>query len=153
VLTELRREDGASAVELAWVVPILLLVLTVAVPSLEAGWRYMSMSRAASAGIRYATRVDTHPRQSSVGLTRRPTTTEVQDFVREAASPLELDSVTVDPEPAGALPGEAITVTVTHGVSYGPLASVANTVAAAFGGRGILPEETSVTVSARGRQE
>lgn len=153
-MRSLRGDDGASSVELAWVLPVLLLVLSLIVPSLQAGWQYMTMSRATAAGIRYATRVDPNARESSVGLTRRPTTAEVDTFVREAAAPLDLESVTVTPEPAGALPGEAITVTVSHEVAFGPLASLANGVSALFfGGGELLPDVKTVTVSARGRQE
>ena len=147
-------DDGSSSFELAWVLPILLLVLALMVPTLQAGWQYMTMSRATASGIRYATRVDPNARESSVGLTRRPTAAEVDAFVREAAQPLELESVTVTPEPAGALPGEAITVTVSHEVVFGPLASLANGVAGLFfSGGELLPETKTVTVSARGRQE
>ena len=154
MLRRLRDDDGVSTLELAWVLPILLLVLSIVLPSLGAGLKYMTLSRATASGIRYATKVDANARESAVGLTRRPTAAEVDTFVREAAQPLDLQSVDVSPEPAGALPGEAITVTVSHEVSFGPLASLANSLSSVFfGGGELLPETTTVTVSARGRQE
>lgn len=150
-----RREEGASVIELAFVLPVLLLVFAATVPVVKSGWEYLSLTRATAHGVRYASRVDVNARESSVGLTRRPTADEVEAFVRDAAGGLNLDSVTVTPEPAGALPGEAITVTATYEFTYGPLADIANGVVglASFGGDQLLPQSKVVTVSATGREE
>jgi hypothetical protein len=151
----MRKQDGISTLELALVLPVLLLLLTVAIPLVAAGFEYLALSRASAHGVRYATRVETNARMSSDGyLTRRPTSDEVEDFVRDAASPLALDTVTVDPEPASTLPGDLVTVTATRELSFGPLAGIANGVKQAFfGGGGVLPESTVVTVKATGREE
>ncbi len=153
-LSKLARDDrGVSTLELGLVLPVLLLLLAVVVPLVEAGWEYMTLSRAAAAGIRYATRADTNARESSIGLTRRPTAAEVEAFVREAAEPLSLRSVSVSPEPAATLPGESITLTASHEVSFGPLADLANAVKSLFSDGQLLPQSSVVTVSARGREE
>jgi hypothetical protein len=151
----LRREEGIATLELGLLLPILLFLLAVAIPVVQAGWEYMVLSRASAHGIRYATRADTNARVSSSGfLTRRPTTAEVEGFVRDAAQPLELESVTVSPEPAGSLPGDLITIRSSYRVSFGPLAGLANGVKSAFfGGGTVLPESKEITVTARGREE
>ncbi len=151
----LRREDGVSSVELALLLPVLLLLLTVAMPLVKGGWEYMVVSRAAAHGIRYATRADPNVHAAPGGLlTRRPTAAEVDSFIRDAADPIALTSVSVSPEPAGSLPGELITVQAKYTVSFGALASVANEVKALFfGGGTFLPESKEITVSTRGREE
>lgn len=152
-MRRLRSDEGISVVEFSLVLPVLLLVLAVTAPLVMAGWEYLSVSRATAHGVRYASRVDVNARESSVGLTRRPTSDEVDTFVREAADGIELKSVTVSPEPAGALPGEIISLTVTHEISYGPLAELANAVSEFIGGGALLPESAVVTVTAQGREE
>ena len=150
-----RRDDGVSTLELGMVLPVLLLLLTVVMPIVKAGWEYMVVSRASAHGIRYATRVEPNARISDAGtLTRRPTATEVEAFVRDAAAPLNLSSVTVSPEPASTLAGDVITVRAGYTVNFGPLAGLANSVKTGFfGGSDILPESKEITVSARGREE
>src|SRR5688572_23393205 len=141
--------------ELGLLVPVLMLLLVTVLPLVKAGWEYMLVSRASAHGIRYATRVDVNARTTSSGvLTRRPTTAEVDAFVRDAASPLSLSSVTVSPEPITTLPGDLITVRTSYTVRFGPLAGIANSVKTSFfGGGDILPESKEITVSARGREE
>ena len=155
MIRSLRRDDGVSTLELGMILPVLLLILTVVMPVVKAGWEYMVVSRASAHGIRYATRVDPNARVSASGtLTRRPTTAEVETFVRESASPLNLGSVSVSPEPATTLPGDLVTVRTTYTVGFGPLAGIANSVKTSFfGGSDILPESKEITVSARGREE
>jgi Flp pilus assembly protein TadG len=165
-----RHEDGMAALELGLLLPILLLLLAFVVPVVQAGWEYMVVSRAASHGVRYATRVDTNPRMSPAGyLTRRPTAGEVEAFVRDAASPLQLSSVEVSPEPTSTLPDEVVTVRTKYIVSFGPLAVLANSIRQVFcwtpapvpnrartcGAEGgtFLPDSKEITVTARGREE
>lgn len=154
-MSRLRRDAGVSTLELALVLPVLMLLLAVALPLIAAGYEYLTVSRASAHGIRYATRVDTNARMSSEGfLTRRPTADEVETFVRDAAAPVELQTVTVDPEPVDTLPGDLVTVRATYQVSFGPLAGIANGVKTAFfGGGEVLPETAVVTVKASGREE
>lgn len=154
-MRRLRGEEGIAAVELSLVLPVLLLLLVAVMPLVKAGWEYMVVSRASAHGVRYATRVDVNARVSSGGfLTRRPTTDEVVAFVREATAPLELESVTVSPEPAATLPGDLVTVQSRFRSSFGPVAGLVNGVKSLFfGGGAVLPEESQITVTARGREE
>ena len=151
----LRRDHGVSTLELGMLLPVLLLLLTLVMPVVKAGWEYMVVSRASAHGIRYATRVENNARISDTGtLTRRPTATEVEAFVRDAAAPLALSTVAVEPDPATTLPGDLITVRTAYTVTFGPLAGIANSVKTTFfGGGDILPESKEITVSARGREE
>ena len=149
------RDEGSSTLELGLLLPVLMLILVTVIPLVKAGWEYMVVSRATAHGIRYATRVDTNARISPSGdLTRRPSTAEVQTFVRDAAEPLALSDVVVSPEPASSLAGDLITVRSTFDVSFGPIAGVANGVSELFFGRGpLLPDSKQITVTARGREE
>jgi Flp pilus assembly protein TadG len=155
VRRRLGAEDGISAIQFAFVLPILMLLLVVVAPLVKAGWEYHVLTRATSHGIRYATRVDTNARMSEAGLTRRPTATEVAEFVREAASPLDASGIAVEvtPDPSGAMPGELVTVTATYEISFGPMAELANRMKGLFWGGQILPESSTVAVSAQGREE
>lgn len=157
------REDGVSVVELALVLPILLLLLATVAPVVKAGFEYMSLTRATAHGIRYATKVEVNARCDGTvdewgrcdgELRRRPTTDEVEAFVRDAAWPLQESEVVVTPEPAGSMAGELVTVTATHEVSFGPLGGVANVISQVFfGGSALLPESGTMTARAYGRQE
>ncbi len=153
-LQRVKRDDGIAAVELGLILPLLLLLLTAVVPIVKASWEYMGASRAVAHGIRYASRVDVNARTSASGLTRRPSPAEVEQFVRDAASPLDLSSVEVSPAPNERMPGDVITVRASYVVSYGPLAAIANTVSEDLFGKGpLLPDNKEITVSARGREE
>jgi hypothetical protein len=151
----MKRDDGISTLELGMLMPVLLVLLAVVMPVVKAGWEYMVVSRAAAHGIRYATRVDANPRLSPEGyLTRRPSTTEVEAFIRDAAGPLELSSVSTSPSPAQTLPGDLITVRARYVVGFGPVAVLANGVKSLFfGGGDLLPDQREITVTARGREE
>ena len=150
-----RSDSGLSSVELGLILPLLLLLIAIVMPVVQAGWEYMALSRASANGIRYATRVDTNARVGAGGyLTRRPSAGEVQSFVGDAAKPLNLSSVSVSPDPQQTLSGDIITLRTTYTVSFGPLASLANSVKSTFfGGGNLLPESKTITVSAVGREE
>ena len=65
-----------------------------------------------------------------------------------------LPSVTVSPDPQQTLSGDVITLRTSYTVTFGPLASLANTVKRTFfGGGDLLPESSNITVSAKGREE
>jgi hypothetical protein len=150
----LRREEGASILEFGIVFPILLLLMAMTFPLLKGGYEYISLSRAVASGVRYASRTDENVRVGPSGtLTRRPTEGEVAAFVTDAIAPLNIDSVTVFPDPTRALPGEPIKVTATYTISYGVMADVANAVHSALGLGGNLAQTTVITVSGRGREE
>lgn len=151
-----RREEGAAALELAIILPILLVLLAFVAPLVKFGYDYMVLQRAAAHGVRYASRADINPQVRSDGtLGRRPLPGEVKTFVSDSSNgKVAATAVSVDPNPALALPGEQITVTVAYPMSYGPLAEIANAVKATFfGGGAFLPSSTTVNVSARGREE
>lgn len=151
----LRDDRGVSALELGLMLPIMALVIAVAIPVISAGYRYMQLNRATAAGIRYASRVDTNPRNSSAGLTRRPTTAEVVAFVTDAASPLTPTAVTVNPEPARSISGDLIEVRASDEINFGAVATIANTLQQILFNpdKPLLPASITVTVSARGREE
>jgi Flp pilus assembly protein TadG len=154
MLRRTRREDGAAAVEFAIVLPLLLVFLALVAPLVQFGYEYMVLQRAASHGVRYASRADVNPRVVEGGPTRRPSVDEVAQFVSDSANGrVAANQVTVTPNPRLALPGELITVSVDYEVSYGPLAGVASAVKSTFFGGSAFPTSTPVTVSARGREE
>lgn len=159
MFSRLRREEGAATLEFGLVLPILLILVAMTFPLLKAGYEYIAISRAVSHGIRFASRADENARYAPDGvtLTRRPTTSEVDAFIREAVGSglsENVTTITVTPEPFGALPGEPIQIEANYEVSFGPLDDIANAVRGVFfGGGAYLPETGTVTVSAKGREE
>lgn len=152
----LRREEGAAALELGLVLPVLIVLLAMIAPLIKFGYDYMIVQRAAAHGVRYASRADINPQIRADGsLGRRPLPSEVASFVSDSSDgKVSASTVSVNPDPSKALPGEQIVVTIDYPMSYGPLAEVANAVKSAFfGGGAFLPSTTTVTVSARGREE
>lgn len=151
-----RREEGSAAVEFGIILPLLLVFLALVAPVIKFGYDYMVLQRAVSHGVRYASRADVNPVARADGSNgRRPIPSEVKAFVSDSSNGKVLaETVAVTPNPALALPGEQITVAVDYELSYGPLADIANAVKGAFfGGGAFLPSSTTVTVSARGREE
>ncbi|MEX2393372.1 MAG: hypothetical protein WD826_02715 [Actinomycetota bacterium] len=132
-MQRLRADDGLSTLELGLVLPMFLLLLMIVMPVIDAGREYVIASRAVAHGIRYATRVDSNPRVSPDGtLTRRPSASEVEALVTDAATELELFSVDVTPEPSSSLSGDLITLRVTYRTTFW---------------------SNEITVTARGREE
>ena len=151
----MRREEGAAAVEFGIILPILLVLLAFVAPFIKFGYDYMVLQRAVSHGVRYASRADVNPVERSDGsLGRRPLPSEVQSFVADSSNGKVLaNTVSVTPNPTAALPGEPIVVEVDYEFTYGPLADIANAVKGLFFGGGAFLPPTTVTVSARGREE
>lgn len=151
----MKRQQGAATVELAMLVPALMILVATAIPLLKFGMDYMVVSRAVSSGARYASRVDVNARvASSGGLTRRPTAAEVRQVVVNAAAPLALASVTVSPEPSSTLPGGQVFVSASYQASFGPLGAAANSIRSVFFGKpNIFPQSKVITVSSRAREE
>lgn len=156
----LGHERGGASIELALLLPLLLLVLMVAVPLVIEGWDYLVVTGATSSGIRYASRVDENARTTSTfapactvsSPTRRPSACEVQQFIQQAAAPLGVQ-VSVTPDPSQTLPGEPITVTATYTVNF-PLAGAVNNFTRAFFGGGFsIPTSTVVNITQQGREE
>lgn len=155
--SRLGRDEGSATVELGIVLPVLLILIAGVAPLIKFGLEYMVLTRAVSHGLRYATRVDSnaHYIHDGVTLSRRPSASEVQAFVRDAAGPLELSvaDIAVVPDPVGALPGEPVKVEATHEVSFGVLADLANAAKDLIGGSGDVATSRTITVSVRGREE
>lgn len=157
--SRLRNDRGVAALELALLLPLLLLILMVAVPLVIEGWDYLVVTGATNSGIRYASRVDENARTTSTfspacsvsSPTRRPSPCEVQQFVRQAAMPLAV-TVTVSPDPTLTLPGEPITVTATYTVKF-PLATAVNAFGRLLGGSLSIPTSTVINITAQGREE
>lgn len=149
-----RNEQGAAAVEFSMILPLLLVFIAMVGPLAKFGYDYMVVQRAASHGVRFASRADVNSRLADGTLVRRPSPSEVAAFVSDSSGgKIDPASVTVEPNPRQALPGEMITIGVGYTVSYGPLAGIANAVKAlVFGGGEILPS-SQITVSAWGREE
>ncbi|MGQ0679283.1 MAG: TadE/TadG family type IV pilus assembly protein [Actinomycetota bacterium] len=151
-----RGEKGAATVELALVLPVLLVLMAFVAPIVRGGYEYMVLQRAVSHGVRYATRVDVNPRSDGAGgLTRRPSVAEVRQFVVSAADPLQITTgqIQVTPNPRLALPGGQVEVTADYTIDYGVMADFVNAVKGTFFGGGAFVSEWDVTVSARGREE
>jgi hypothetical protein len=164
MLRRLQRDDGASTLEFGLVLPILMILVAMSFPIIKAGYEYIVLSRAVSHGIRYASRADVNVRYASDGvtLTRRPSSAEVDAYIRDVVGPglaANVTSVTVkvngtETNPSQALPGEPIQILATYQISYGALDDIANAVRGLFfGGGASLPDTSQVTVSARGREE
>jgi len=147
-----QSEEGTAAMELGIILPLLLVLAALVAPLVKFGYEYMEVQRAASHGVRYATRADVNARPD--GLGRRPRVADVRQFVSDSSGgKVAATAVSVVPDPSRAVPGEVITVSIDHQLSYGALADIANGIKSAFfGGGAFLPPQT-VTVSARGREE
>jgi Flp pilus assembly protein TadG len=123
----LRAERGVAAVELALMLPVVVFLVMTAVPSVAAVIAYVDLSEASEAGARYATAAHLDPENPTV-YRFRPDAAGVAAYLRRI-SEVSLDSVSVTPDPSNALPGTEVTITLTHHVSFGPLARVANALA------------------------
>ena len=143
-----RREEGAAAVEFALMAPLLAFTVMTAVSVVSLVIDYTQLTQVSGAGARYATAAHMDPENPTV-YQFRPTATAVQNYVR-GISNVSLDSVTVTPDPASSFPGTQVTVTVTHHVSLGPFAAVANALASVvrasppFPGGGLTLHSTAV---------
>lgn len=148
-----RREEGASTVELAIVLPMLLLLIASIAPLVRTGYEYMVVQRAVAHGVRYATRVEANVQPGQVN--RRPTQDQVKAFVSTAAEPLTLPAanVTVSPNPATTLPGVGVQVQATYTMNYGILATFVNNIKSVFFSGSAFPTSRTVIVSGRGREE
>jgi Flp pilus assembly protein TadG len=141
----LRDERGLAAVEFALMLPLVVFLVMTAIPTVGSAIAYVDLNEASEAGARYATAAHLDPENPGV-YRFRPTAAAVEAYLRRI-SDVPLDSVTVSPDPATAMPGTQITVTVTHRVSFGPLARVANGLARLVGADPPFPEGGSVLTS------
>jgi Flp pilus assembly protein TadG len=137
IFRRLRAERGAELIELAIVLPMLLLVFVAIVDFALVFQRYLTISNAAREGARIAV---------LPGYTQADVQNRVTQYVREgigdsAASPTTvLITVTIDPPgPTPAFPAAQVTVTLSHSYLFlGPVSGL-------LGGGSF----TSVTLAAR----
>jgi len=137
LLRRVRSERGAELIELAIVLPILLLVFVAIVDFALVFQRYLTISNAAREGARIAV---------LPGYTQTDVQNRVTQYVREGigdstASPTTvLTNVSIDPPgPTPPFPAAQVTVTLTHSYLFlGPVSGL-------FGGGSF----TTVTLAAR----
>jgi Flp pilus assembly protein TadG len=141
----LRSERGAAVIEAALVLPVLVFLVMTATPVVSSVISYIELNEVSEAGARYATAAHLDPENPTV-YRFRPDAAGVVAYVRRI-SDVSLETVTVTPDPASAFPGTQITVTVTHRVSYGPLATVANALAGLVGSEPPFPGGGAVVTS------
>lgn len=139
-MTMRRSSDtGASAIELALLLPILFGVLALTFPLGQAFIEKMRVGRAAGTAARFATAAPDSPAYGSSA--RRPTTSDVvaaadQAYVGDGGS---LSGFGVDVTP-GARPGDLVVVHAQKSVNLGPLGSFLEAIQ-------VIPSHT-ITVSA-----
>ena len=123
LLRRLRSERGAELIELALVLPILMLVFAGIVDFALMFQRFLTISNAAREGARIAV---------LPGYTQTDVQNRVTQYVREGigdntASPTAvLTTVSIDPPgPTPAFPAAQVTVTMTHNYLFlGPVAGL-----------------------------
>jgi Flp pilus assembly protein TadG len=123
LLRRLRSERGAELIELAIVLPILLLVFAGIVDFALVCQRFLTLSNAAREGARIAV---------LPGYTQTDVQNRVTDYVREgigdstAAPTTVLTPISIDPPgPTPAFPAARVTVTMTHSYLFlGPVSGL-----------------------------
>jgi Flp pilus assembly protein TadG len=136
-LRRLREERGLAMIEAALFLPLLVFLVMTAVPVVSSVITYVELNEVSEAGARYATAAHLDPENPTV-YRFRPDAAGVVAYMRRI-SDVSLESVSVSPDPASSFPGTQVTVTVTHRVSFGPLASVANGLAGLVGAEPPFP--------------
>lgn len=168
-----RGEGGVAAVEFAIVTSVLMVVAFVALPVFHLMLVNVDTGRAAGEGLRFATKAQANPCDaadsacvfepdpSCSDLRRRPSSADVQAYIRQS---LDDPSVTVtvhdpaDPtlvhEPCEALPGTHTAVTVSRDQDLGAFAAVANAGSSLVGDEPMFVDNTvMVSATAVGYQE
>lgn len=103
---------------------------------------YHNVSGAARAAARYATKSDYDPTVSPASSSRRPTTDQVVAFAKQAASPLDPNTVDVVVSP-DTVAGNGVDVAVSNTVSggaYGLVTGTANTLLGLIGMKQLTPK-------------
>ncbi|HVL50860.1 MAG TPA: TadE/TadG family type IV pilus assembly protein, partial [Actinomycetota bacterium] len=94
-----QSEEGTAAMELGIILPLLLVLAALVAPLVKFGYDYMEVQRAASHGVRYATRADVNARPD--GLGRRPREADVRQFVSDSSGgKVSAAAVSVVPDPS-----------------------------------------------------
>lgn len=145
-------ERGASAVELALLLPLVALLVAIGVSTVSFVSARIHVDAVSASASRYATRAAADPTRAE-GWRMRPTAAEVAAHVA-ATSRLPVETVSVSPEPALATPGAEVTVEITSIHEPGPLAAVANSIAELMGQEPPFPGGVvRLTSTATSRQE
>jgi Flp pilus assembly protein TadG len=123
----MRDERGASAVEFGLVAGLLVLLIALTGPLAAALAEQLKLGRTAGRTVRFATEAPDRKRYDCFGnrVARRPTAAEV---VAEAlcthygtGAPAPSFTVSVNPEPRAAAPGQPVEVAVSNVVDLGPI--------------------------------
>ncbi|HVM13076.1 MAG TPA: hypothetical protein VM287_01935 [Egibacteraceae bacterium] len=156
-------ERGAGFLEFALLLPVLALIVAAAQPLMGALLDHVDVSRAVSAGARYATKVDTNPGSADDGscgsFSRRRTAQEVKEYVaatsRVITEPTAVEVTTVDirsgasvMHPCKATATSPVTVSASTTRPSGVLGRAANALSGLVGGDGIFPEQFTISNTA-----
>lgn len=164
-----RDTRGVETVELALVLPVLLLLALGTFPLLDLLATHRDVARAADQVALYASRVDPNPTANAEcgGLTRRRSYAEVEAMALAAVPDLTEVSVSVGapgapPPPAGSSASDSpcaatalsrVHVRLRAERSTGPLAATVNAVAGLLGGGPVLPATATASASATAHLE
>jgi Flp pilus assembly protein TadG len=145
----MRSDRGAAALEMALLVTMLTLLVTLTAPLAVLFQQKIALQRVAGSTARFATEVSSNTRYGVAG--RRPSYSEVQaqasaDWNLVRAAPTTITLV-LSEDPATAKAGDQIEVTASTTVDLGPFGSVL-TLAGLAGNSTV-----TVTAKAVGRQE
>lgn len=173
-MTRLRSEErGIAAVELGFVMVLLLLVGLVTLPLFQLMLAQTDVGRGASEGLRFATKAQANPCRASDpacvfepdpacrDLRRRPSIAGTQAYVRATLGNPDAtvtvhdpDDPTVARQPCASTPGSRMAVTVTFDHDLGALAGAANAASSLVGRPPMFPNRTAtVTTTAVGYLE
>lgn len=162
-----REERGAETVELAIILPVVLLVALGAYPLLDYVAVHRDLARVVDEAAVFATRVDNNPTATTTNavcgsLTRRRSYAEVRDFAMQGHSAVTDVAVHVQPtgsaapdtstsaaaDPCTAPAFARIHVRLTGAYSTGPGAQTVNAIVGLLGGTDLFPTTAHVTASA-----
>lgn len=160
-------EAGAETVELAIILPVVLLLALGTYPLLDVMAIHRDIGRIADEAAVYATRVDNNPTATTTNavcgsLTRRRSYAEVRDFALQGHPALTRVDVFAQPaggpgpdttaassaDPCTAPAFSRIHVQLTAAYSTGPAARTANAIARLISGSDLFPTTAHVTATA-----
>jgi Flp pilus assembly protein TadG len=133
-VSRLRQQRGAAAVELALFVPLLVLMFIGGAFVVRLALGYHALTDLSETGARYATRAQLDPDTGEYRF--RPTAAQVTAYIQTVADEkgLDLEAVSVSPDPSTAYPGTPITISLTAVMDRGVLGRAARELGEAFPG-------------------